>query len=199
MTDVREPVEVYGKLNVTIEEYLDWEKAGQEKHEFYQGETFLMAGAGKRHNRIATNLIRDIATVLRGKPCQPYGSDMRIHIPENTLFTYPDISIFCNDPVASDEDDDSFIHPVVIIEILSPSTKNYDHGEKFRLYRDIPSLKEYILVDSSSVMVEAFRINTHGFWELQEYRNLSGKLAIKAVGISLVINAIYEGTGLLSQ
>ena len=193
MTEVREPVAAYGKTRVTIEEYLDWEKAGQDKHEFYEGEIFLMAGAGRRHNRIATNLTRDIATALRGKPCQPYGSDLRIHIPENTLFTYPDITIFCDDPIPSDEDEDTFIRPVVILEILSPSTRSYDRGEKFRLYRDIPSLKEYILVDSGSVHVEIFRINNKGFWELQEYKVRSGRLSIKAVGVSLAVADIYEG------
>lgn len=196
MTEVREPVSVYGKLKVTIEEYLAWEKAGEDKHEFYRGEIFSMAGAGKRHNRIATNLMRDIATALRGHPCQPYGSDMRIHIPENTLFTYPDISILCGDPVASDEDENSFIHPVAIIEILSSSTRSYDRGEKFRLYRDIPSLKEYVLVDAGSVGIEAFRINDRGFWELQEYKRLSGKFTLRSVGVSLPIAAIYEGVSI---
>jgi Uma2 family endonuclease len=92
---------------------------------------------------------------LKGKPCKPFGSDLRIHIPENTLFTYPDISIICNEIKTSPVDLDTAILPTVIIEILSSSTRNYDHGGKFKLYRDIPSLKEFILIDSESIGVEA--------------------------------------------
>src|SRR5258708_37941555 len=95
--EVREPEVVYGKSKFTAEEYLEMERASVTKHEYYRGEIFAMAGASKEHNVIFINLIRDIASWLKGKPCQPYGSDMRVHIPENTLFTYTDISIFFRD------------------------------------------------------------------------------------------------------
>jgi len=123
---------------------------------------------------------------------------MRIHIPENTLFTYPDISIICGDVIPSPEDEDTAIQPAVLIEILSSSTKNYDRGEKFKLYRDISSLKEYILVDSESVNIEAFRLNTGGHWELEEYRTADSVLAINAVSISVPLQDIYERTKLIS-
>jgi len=128
MTEVREPAVAYGKQKLTIDEYLEFEKASPEKHEYFEGEIFAMSGAGPRHNVIFSNLFRDISGHLKGKPCQPYGSDMRIHIPDNSLFTYPDISIICGDPVSSIRDDDSFVEPTVIIEILSPSTRHYDRG-----------------------------------------------------------------------
>src|SRR6185295_12969706 len=101
----------------------------------------------------------ELFTRLKGNACKPYGSDLRIHIPGNTLFTYPDISIICGSIIPSDPDEDSSINPTVIIEILSPSTKDYDRGGKFLLYRDIPTLKEYILIDTESVLIEAHRIN----------------------------------------
>ena len=122
--------------------------------------------------------MRDIATALRGKPCQPYGSDMRINIPENTLFTYPDISIICGDIIPSEYDEDTATQPIVVIEILSKSTREYDRIGKFQLYRDIPVLREYILVDSESVNIEAFRINSNNHWELEEYKTISGELAL---------------------
>src|SRR5688572_27769536 len=125
MSEVREPAVAYGKKKLTIEQYLRWERESQQKHEYYLGEIFAMAGAGRRHNIIFKNLFRDIAHGLRGNPCQPYGSDLRIHVPENTLFTYPDITIICTD-LESSEVNESFTNPAVIIEILSPSTKNYD-------------------------------------------------------------------------
>jgi Uma2 family endonuclease len=195
MTEVREPAVAYGKKKLTIEEYLRWERESQQKHEYYLGEIFAMAGAGRRHNIIFKNLFRDIAHDLRGNPCQPYGSDLRIHIPENTLFTYPDITIICTD-LESSEVNESFTNPAVIIEILSPSTKNYDRGEKFKLYRDIQTLKEYIMIDSESVNIEAFRINEQNNWVLQEYKSLSESLFIKTIDASFSLEAIYLDTKL---
>ena len=126
-----------------------------------------------------------------------HGRDLRIHIPENTLFTYPDISIICRDIVEEESNDDYTIEPTVIIEILLPSTKSYDRGEKFRLYRDVPTLKAYILIDSESITIEAFRINTSGHWELEEYKSLNEILAITAVDLAIPLHDIYEGTKLL--
>src|ERR1041385_5553388 len=148
MIEVREPLEVYGKKKLTVDEYLEFERTSTEKHEYFRGEVFAMSGASPRHNIIFTNLIGELYTALKGKPCRPYGSDMKVQIPENTLFAYPDISIFCGDVKRLDNDKEYIIGPSVLIEILSPSIRNYDRGEKFQLYRDIPSLKEYILVDT---------------------------------------------------
>ncbi|MCW3119099.1 MAG: hypothetical protein JWM28_3181, partial [Chitinophagaceae bacterium] len=132
---------------------------------------------------------------LKGKTGRPYGSDMRIHIPENTLYTYPDISIICGDILEKDAASDT-LQPSVIIEILSPSTKSYDRGDKFKLYRDIPVLKEYILIDSESIGVEVFRLNKENHWELEEYKHMNKVLSIQTMGISIPIMEIYEGTRL---
>ena len=113
--------------------------------------------------------------------------------PENSLYTYPDISIICGDPIISDKDNDTVIHPTIIIEILSTSTRNYDLGTKFELYRAIPTLKEYILIDSENISVEAFRINTNNHWELEEYKTLQEAVQIHTVGISLSMQDIYNG------
>ena len=195
--ELREPTVAYGKNKLTPEEYLAWESAAPEKHEYYRGEVFAMAGACRRHNKIYANLFGELAIRLKGKSCQPYGSDLRIHIPENTLFTYPDISIICRDIVEEEANDDYTIEPTVIIEILLPSTKSYDRGEKFRLYRDVPTLKAYILIDSESITIEAFRINTSGHWELEEYKSLNEILVITAVDLAIPLHDIYEGTKLL--
>ena len=196
-TEVREPLVAYNKTVLSQEEYLEWEKAADRKHEFFKGEIFAMSGASPRHNKIFSNLFIALGISLQGKPCQPYGSDMRIHIPENTLYTYPDISIFCSELISSDVDEDTVILPTVIIEILSKSTKNYDRGEKFKLYRDIPSLKEYHLVDSESVLVEAFRINLSGKWELEETKSADGIFSIPAIDIKIPLKDIYSGTKLI--
>lgn len=191
---VEEPAVDYNKQYITIAEYLRREKPSLEKHEYYKGEIFAMAGASPRHNVVCKNIYIGLGIRLLGKPCQPYGSDMRIHIPENTLYTYPDISIICNDFISSAEDEDSIILPTVLIEILSPSTNSYDRNGKFKLYQDIPSLKEYILIDSESISVEAFIKNVSGQWKLEEYTSLESKLSILSIGVSIPLEEIYRGT-----
>ncbi|GHM99089.1 hypothetical protein WSM22_05790 [Cytophagales bacterium WSM2-2] len=165
--EVREPLAVYNKTKLTVEEYLEFENASPEKHEFFKGEVFAMAGAAPRHNVVFSNVFGDLAYKLKGKICRPYGGDFRVHIPENTLFTYPDISVVCGDIISSEVDTNSFLGPTVIIEILSPSTKEYDRGGKFVLYRDIPQLREYILIDPEAISAEAFRINETSHWEIR--------------------------------
>ena len=195
--ELREPVPVYGKMKLTIEEYLDFENASDEKHEYYQGEIFAMSGPKITHNIIAGNFYGNIKQHLKGKPCRPFNSDQRIYIPQNTLFTYPDISIICGEIISKDNDEWNVLNPSVIIEVLSPSTKSYDRGDKFKLYRDIASLKEYILVDSESILVEAFKVNNEGRWELEEYKLSEKILLIATVQLSIPLVEIYEGTKLI--
>ena len=184
----------FSKKIFTIEEYLQMEVDSIEKHEYYQGEIFAMAGTKVQHNIITANLTIAIGSLLRGRPCRPYGSDTRIHVEKNSLFTYPDLSIICKPMLTRNNDEMNVLNPTVIIEVLSPSTKSYDRGDKFKLYRDIPSLKEYILVDSLFVGVEKFYINDDGNWELTEYKNLHDKLDVRSVGVSIGLNEIYQDT-----
>ncbi len=196
MVEVRDPLVLYSKTRFSAEEYLAFEKEAAEKHEFFGGEIFAMAGADARHNVIFSNVFIGLGIQLKGKPCRPYGSDLRIHIPQNSLFTYPDISIICGDIVPSMIDKDTATQPVVLIEILSPATRAYDRGEKFALYRDIPTLKEYILIDAQSVRVEVYRLNERSNWELQEYRSIEEALQIQSVQATLPLREVYEGTKL---
>jgi len=197
--EVREPAIAYIKQKYSIEEYLEIESAAAEKHEYYQGEIFDMSGPKFQHVLVAGNLYGNLRNKLKGKPCQPLNGDMRVHIPKNTLFTYPDISVVCGEPVFLNNDEWNLLNPSVIIEVLSPSTKNYDRGDKFKLYRDIPTLKEYILVDPETISIESFYINAHGQWELKEYKNIDETLSIKSIKISLKLETVYEGTRVASQ
>jgi Uma2 family endonuclease len=190
--EVEEPSHAYQKKFYSIQEYLEMENEALEKHEYYKGEIFAMSGAGARHNIISVNIISALKISLKGKKCRPYGSDMRVNIPENSLFTYPDISIFCGEVITLREDENTAIQPTVIIEILSPSTRNYDRGEKFMLYRAIPSLKEYILVDSESIHVEHFAINKEGLWQLKELNNPGEEIFLETLSIKLSLEEIYE-------
>lgn len=196
MIEVRDPITLYNKTRFSIDEYLRFEKEAQEKHEFFQGEIFAMSGAGPNHNIIFSNLFTGIGMQLKGRPCRPFGSDMRIYVAENALFTYPDISIICGEIVPAPMDNDTATQPTVLIEILSPSTRNYDRGGKFKLYRDIPALKEYILVDSETIGIEVFRLNRSGHWELEEYKAVTDTLTVPTVNVSMSLVEIYEGTKL---
>jgi len=191
--EVREPAVAYGKQKFSIEEYLEMENTSIEKHEYYKGEIFAMSGAKMPHNEISSNLMTSIGVRLRGKKCKPYSSDVRIHIESNSLFTYPDISIICGERLTLNNDDYNVLNPAVLIEILSKSTRNYDRGEKFKLYRDIPTLKEYVLVDSESIHIEVFRLNESNHWELEEYDLMEEELYLKAIDEKILIAEIYEG------
>jgi Uma2 family endonuclease len=190
--EVREPAIAYSQQKISIEEYLEMENASLEKHEYYRGEVFAMSGAKVPHIAITSNLSGILYNKSKGKKCKPYGSDLRVHIPANTLFTYPDISFICGEVITLNNDEFNVLNPAVIIEVLSKSTKNYDRGEKFKLYRDIPTLKEYILVDSESIHIEVFRINEKNHWELEEYNNVNESLQIKAINENILISEIYE-------
>jgi len=194
--EAHEPAVAYGKRKYSIEEYLEMENASTEKHEYYQGEIFAMSGNKSQHNIVAKNILATLDKKLGKSPCQPFNSDTRIYIEKNTLFTYPDISVICGELLSLNNDDFNFLNPSIIFEILSPSTKNYDRGEKFKLYRDIVTLKEYVLVDSDSFNIETFHINNHGLWELNEYNNIDEKLQLHSINISLTLKEIYKRTKL---
>jgi Uma2 family endonuclease len=178
---------------ISQKDYLETERLALDKHEYYKGEVFAMSGASIAHNRIAVNCTIDIGQKLKGKDCQPYGSDLRIHIPKNTLFTYPDITIICGEIETTDDKFDTVTNPSVIIEILSTSTRNYDKGEKFTLYREIDSLQEYILIDSERIMVEKFIRNADNSWQLTEYKTIEQSFSISTVNIEMQLLDIYEG------
>ena len=190
--EIKEPAIAYNQQKISIEEYLEMENAFLEKHEYYQGEIVAMAGPKMSHNVISGNIFVALSNKLRGKKCKPFNSDQRIHIPINTLFTYPDVSIICGEIIFLNNDEFNVLNPTVIIEVLSKSTKNYDRGEKFKLYRDIPALKEYILVDSESIHIEVFRLNEKNHWKLKEYDNANELLPIKAISENILISDIYE-------
>lgn len=194
--EIREPAVAYGKSKFTIEEYLQMEETSEEKHEYYQGEIFAMSGAKVPHNIIAGNLYGELRQRLKGKTCRPFNSDQRVYIHQNSLFTYPDISIVCGEIITLNNDNWNILNPSVIIEVLSKATKNYDRGDKFKLYRDIATLKEYILIDSETISIEAFRINDGGHWELEEYKKLDDSLLVKSIQASIPVIEIYEGTKL---
>lgn len=188
--EVKEPAPKYNF--VSQEAYLAMERASDTKHEYFNGEVFAMSGASPQHNDIGYNINRLVAAFLHGKGCKLYGSDFRIHTPDNTLYTYPDFTIVCGKVETSDKYTDNLTNPAVIIEILSKSTKEYDRGTKFNLYRSIRTLKEYVLIDSTSISVELFTKQEDGRWILSECKQLSGNFVISTIGLTLPLKDVYE-------
>lgn len=181
------------------EQYLISERNSEEKHEYWRGQLTMMAGGSRNHNRIKDNLGSEIGSFLKRKRCQHFTSDMRVHIPKDEFYTYPDLVIVCNELKMLDSQEDTLLNPSVILEVLSKGTADYDRGEKFERYRSIEALQEYILVDSRKIRIEVWRKNDKNLWTLvQETSSLDEFLEIKSIEQQISIEEIYVQTvGLL--
>ncbi len=183
---------VQTKNYITPEEYLITEREAEFKSEYYQGEVFAMSGAGNNHNIITTNLTGQLYINFRKKNCQVYSNDMRLHIPVNGVYTYPDVMGVCGEKQFLDDKKDTLLNPFLIVEVLSPSTADYDRGTKFMLYRSIPSLQHYLLVDSRSYLVEKFSKNPNGTWVLTEIKDINAILTFSNLDLELALADMYE-------
>ncbi|PWQ98038.1 Uma2 family endonuclease [Leucothrix pacifica] len=182
------------KSDIGREEYLEYDHASELKHEFYKGEIFAMSGGTFSHAKISLNIATSLQNQLRGKPCEPMNSDMRVHTPSG-LDTYPDISVFCGEPELTDKDR-TLNNPSVIIEVLSPSTRNYDRGDKFWHYRSITSLQDFLLVDSESVYIEHYSRQNKDEWLLHEYREPDATISLGSLELELSVAELYEGVNI---
>jgi Uma2 family endonuclease len=187
---------------LTAAEYLERERNAEYKSEYYQGEMFAMAGGSVNHSLIAANLIATLRSLLKGSGCRVFTGDLRLLIPASGFYTYPDVTVVCGELQVLDEMRDTVMNPVVLIEVLSPSTESYDRGQKFFFYRSIPSLREYVLVSQQTRHIEVFRRrNGDGVWELHE-SNDSGEITLESIGCEFPVEDVYaevemqERTGL---
>lgn len=167
------------------------ERAAPYKSEYYNGEIFALAGANKRHNMITGNIFAGLHTFLRGKECFVYQNDMRLGIPSKNLYTYPDIMVACGREQFLDEKQDTLLNPILIIEVLSQSTEGYDRGDKFALYRTIPTLQEYMLVAQHRPSVEKFHKNEEGLWVLSEASGIEGTIELISIKCTLTLRDVY--------
>jgi Uma2 family endonuclease len=139
----------------TVDDYFTVEEMSEVRHEYYDGEIFAMAGASLQHNEIAANVLSEFRTALRDADCGVYGSDLRILTPSG-LYTYPDISVICGQVQLEPDRADTAINPVIIVEVLSEATEEYDRGDKFTLYKSIPTLRHYVLISQSEILIDHF-------------------------------------------
>ena len=177
----------------TPEEYLALEENAEYKSEYYAGEIFNMAGASYRHNCIVTNILSVVSGKLLNSGCRILGLDLRLWAAEKELFTYPDAMILCGEPQFYEGRNDTVLNPRVIFEVLSESTKNYDRGEKFAMYRSIPSLQEYVLAEQDSAHVERFVKTEQSDWLFTEWNALDDRVALRSTDCDFTLSDVYRG------
>jgi Uma2 family endonuclease len=174
------------------EEYLAIERKAEYKSEYYHGEMFAMSGVSRRHDRINVRLMSLIDQHLRGKQCEMFSSNMRVLAAPGGLYTYPDLSVACEEAQFLDAQLDTLTNPALLVEILSPSTEDYDRGKKAKLYRAIPSLRELLFIAQDSYEVELYRRQTDGTWSLIEANGLESSIALISIGYTLSLRELYE-------
>jgi Uma2 family endonuclease len=182
-------------VTYTHEEYFVLEEQSDAKHEYYQGQIFAMSGGSINHNRIAVNVLTELSNGLQTTSCEPFNSDLRVYISAHNLFTYPDISVICGEPQFYQNRTDVITNPIVIVEVLSPSIKDYDRGQKFEFYRTLPTLQDYVVIHQSQILIEYHHRVGINRWLLTEYTELDQTLVIQAIEFSLPLRRIYARVG----
>jgi Uma2 family endonuclease len=181
------------KKYISPEEYLAIERDSLERHEYFDGEIFLMAGTSEEHANISSNVNISLGTQLKKRPCKSYQSDLRVHIPATGLYTYPDVIVVCGKPqLLEDAYLDTLLNPDLIIEVLSPSTADYDKGTKFDHYRTIDSLKEYVLVWQDKKRVARYTKQTDGSWTLNDFIGEEAEIVLSSINCKLLMEDIYD-------
>ena len=178
---------------LTSEEYLAIERAASFKSEYYRGEMFAMAGARYLHNRVLANLTGLLFGQLQGSPCFVLPNDMRVKVPSSSDYFYPDLIVVCGKPQFEDNVFDTLLNPQVILEVLSETTERFDRGEKFDHYRELASLKEYVLVAQDRIQIERFVRSEDGTWQMRIFKDEAGEFSLQSVAVSVPIKDIYEG------
>ena len=178
---------------MTAQEYLARERQAAFKSEFYRGEIFAMAGGSPMHSLIAANFSREAGNGFKGSRCNVFNSDLRVRVSPSGLYTYPDASIICGELEFDDNHQDTVTNPTILVEVLSDSTEKYDRGTKSTLYRQIPSLKELILISQNEAYVGCFVRQDRGGWLLHEVLDLSGTIEFSSMHISIALSEIYRG------
>lgn len=174
------------------EEYLALEAKANDKHEYRDGAIVPGAGGTTNHNEIASNLCTYFKLALRGQGYRVFISDVRLWIPRDRQYTYPDLMVIQGEPIYKGKDRTTVINPMLIAEVLSQSTQDYDKGTKFDYYRSIPELQEYILVDQYRYYVQKFTKNIEGKWVLSDIEGQDKVLDIESLNVQVSLEDLYD-------
>jgi Uma2 family endonuclease len=181
------------KPQYSIQDYYRIENDATEKHEFRDGEILAMSGGSPRHALIAANVITELRARLKGKPCLPYTSDLRVRVTGQRRAAYPDVTVICG-KIEYDPDDKAghtVLNPRLIVEVLSPSTEAYDRGDKFAAYREVPSLAEYVLISHAEPRIETFLRQVDGTWAFSSSSGNDSKAILRSLQIELPLAEVY--------
>lgn len=177
----------------TPEDYLNFERQSDSRHEFIDGEVYQMAGESLSHSRVCVNLSGEVRNKLKGKSCEALSPNMKVRTSTASLFSYPDLTIVCGEPQFHDRKKDVLVNPQVIFEVLSPSTEIYDRTTKFQKYRmGNETLTDYVLVSQDKPFVEHFTKQADGNWIYRSYGEIKDVLRIETVECDLSLREIYD-------
>lgn len=186
----------------SLDEYRQLEESAEERHEYHDGEIIAMTGGTLTHARLISNLIFLLRLALQGTSFEIYGGELRIWIPAHSRGLYPDLSVFEGEPVLTENRRDEVLNPCILIEVLSPSTEAYDRGQKFRFYRAIESLQDYLLVSQTEPLIEHYHRTSEG-WLLTSYQGLESHFALPTTSradvpakVEIALSQVYEGISL---
>ncbi len=180
---------------ITPDEYRAIEETAEERHEYCNGEIITMPGGSEPHSAIATNMLIYVGFLLRDTDFRLYNSDLRIWIPSFNHGTYPDVFVIDGEPEFNGERTDEILNPLLIVEVLSPSTEAYDRGEKFRKYRSLPSFREYLIVSQTEPYVEQYHhldSNSNNRWEWQVCDSINRSIFLHSLNVELPLSEIYR-------
>ena len=177
----------------TPEDYLTFEREADARHEFIDGEIFAMAGESLSHSRVCVNLSGEVRDKLKGKDCEALSPNMKVRTTSASLFSYPDLTIVCGEPLFHDRKKDVLVNPRVIFEVLSPSTEIYDRTTKFQKYRmGNATLTDYVLISQDKVFVEHFTKSASGEWIYRSYGEIIDAFTIETIECELNLSEIYD-------
>ena len=182
------------RRSFSFRDYLELEESSNTKHEYYQGEIYAMAGGSPEHAALAVAIASAMLTALRGGPCRVYSSDLRVRVTETGLATYPDVAVVCGELEVDKESPATVTNPAIVVEVLSPSTEEYDRGEKLEHYQRIASLQACILLRTDRRSVELVERTRDG-WATRTLAP-GDRLVVSAIGLSLSVADVYEDAGL---
>jgi len=175
------------------------ERLSEFRSEYFAGEMFAMAGGSFRQSLIKLNVGAEFRSALKGKTFIACDSDLRIKVSASGLYTYPDASVICEPVEFEDEQRDTVLNPVLLVEVLSPSTEAYDRGKKFEHYRRISSLRDYLLVSQDAPHIEHFHRNENQTWTLTDINGMDAKVDIASLGISVQLREVYDKVDFTSE
>lgn len=178
---------------VSLSDYIQIEKETSTKHEYHNGNLVALAGGSVHHGMLCGNSYSELRNVLKGKTtCKAFTSEVKLYIESKNSFVYPDAMVICGEMERSTKEEQALTNPILIVEVLSKSTADYDRGDKFHLYRQIPSLQEYVLIEQDKAVVEIFYKHAHAdLWQITRVEGLNQQLYLQSIDASIKMTDLY--------